>query len=491
MLDSQQSAEKSVLQGLRILVAEEDPRIRSVVTLVFGRLGAETFTATDGVEAFEVLQNQHRKKESVTHLIMDVNMPRMNGVALLRLLRDHAHFNSLPVTIISGPDEERDLYECRCLGIEFNVTKPLKLASLVNYILDEVKAKQVQKHKVESENVIPDTTNLGYPYEFGQLPGDKKYPLRLSYYRCPFCETTFTAPRLCNRAMKPDHKDRLAIGIFSEGMEKDFIEYPLTEIICCPQCVYAADRIGFHRIWTRPTDIKTVGEIPTKNWEPMYFPVTSKLRKIMEDGLEKRLSVLRKADEDGLSLFKIATDDITIPRSPKNAIISYELGQFCTDCMNGYFRGETTARMRHKSAGYMLKTFYIYGLMAAKEKDTQELEKLKKMRVQTMFTALQLLLAVNDMDLEVLEERLYCITRRFFLSDMLIPFMPVKEERQKLATVRKKAISDMKATLIRARQLKSQEVKTIERFLLPLENRMLEIEKKEKMRKLAAAQKNK
>lgn len=477
--------ERAALDRKRILLAVEDPQVRARATQILTKLGAFVYAVGDGVEAAEQLPKQVRKKELIEFAVIDATLPRMNGVAFLRYIRDNQYFHALPVIILSSGSEtdERYLHECRCLGIDNHVPKPLDMNQLVATLVRSInsRAENLIDERPLLEPEEPNFTQLGYPLEFGGFPMPKSYPLRASYYRCPFCTTTFTAPRLCNRALKPADNDRLAIGLFTEGLEKDFVEFPLIDAIVCPSCLYASDRIGFFRIWTRGEgSLKEMRAIPTKQWEPVYFQVVPRIRSYMADGLDKRQEIASRAGDEGRALFTLAHGDDSIPRAPSDALIALELAALCAQTLSKAYRGEPKARLRHKLASYRLKQFYVVRLLAGKNKpDPETANRIRQKRIRLMYDAMQALMTVNDIDFNVLEERLHCLTRRFFLADMLLPHLPNKEEAVQLAQIRKICFNNMKQLLIRARQAKSTELRIIERFLLPLENRMYEIKKKE------------
>ena len=474
--------EQEALYRKRILLVEDDVRSRSVISQVLAKLGAFVYPAGDGVEAVELLQKQLRKREPVEYAIVDLILPRMNGVALLRYIRDHQNFHALPVIVASGNTDERDLHECRCLGIDDFIPKPVPLRRLVASLVRAVNTRN-EKLIVEKDLLEPgpsDFSPLGYPDEFGGFPMPRTYPLRAAYYRCPFCDTTFTAPRLCNRALKPDNNDRLAIGLYTAGLEKDFVEYPLVDVIVCPECLYASDRAGFYRIWTRGEgDRSAVAAIPLQKWEPVYFQVVPRIRSYMSDGMLKRQEIVSRAGDEGQALFTLSSGDETLPRQPVDALVAFDLAALCSQALAGAYRGEPQARLRHKLAGYKLKAFYVVRLLAGPRPDPETVSILRQKRLRLMFEAMQALLTVNDIDFNVLDERLYCLTRRFFLADMLVPHMQNRDEALRLVKVRKRCFTDMRQLLVRARQAKSSETKTIERFLFPLDNRMYEIQKKE------------
>ena len=87
-----------------ILVVEDEPLIRDVLEAVLADEGYTVVTAGDGQAALEVLT------QGVPDLVlMDVMMPRMDGPAAFRAMREHAHGDGLPVILMSAMAEPADI----------------------------------------------------------------------------------------------------------------------------------------------------------------------------------------------------------------------------------------------------------------------------------------------------------------------------------------------------------------------------------------------
>lgn len=115
------------LQGATILVADDEP----VLTLTFGILlrhaGATVLTAEDGLEALALAA-----QNPVSALICDINMPRMNGLTLLRMLRSRQA--SVPTLLfVSGIDPEDD-DALRSMGVRLKMSKPTPPAALIQAV---------------------------------------------------------------------------------------------------------------------------------------------------------------------------------------------------------------------------------------------------------------------------------------------------------------------------------------------------------------------
>lgn len=80
----------------RILIADDEPLMRSVSVEILRLSGYETLSAENGVQALDILRTQ-----PVDLVLTDVMMPEMNGIELLRHIRDEIS-ETLPVIIVSG-----------------------------------------------------------------------------------------------------------------------------------------------------------------------------------------------------------------------------------------------------------------------------------------------------------------------------------------------------------------------------------------------------
>jgi CheY-like chemotaxis protein len=91
------------------------------------------YVASDGVEALDML---HSGAVPLDRLIMlvDLNMPRMNGIELLRALRSDPALKSIPVVILSTSDDERDKRNAYHLNVAGYVIKPITLERHVECI---------------------------------------------------------------------------------------------------------------------------------------------------------------------------------------------------------------------------------------------------------------------------------------------------------------------------------------------------------------------
>ena len=110
-----------------VLVVEDDKEIREGVEIYLKSQGYEVFQAADGVEGLEVIE-----KEDIHLAIVDIMMPRMDGISMVVKLREIYDF---PVIFLSAKSEEVDKIMGLNMGADDYVTKPftpMELLARVN-----------------------------------------------------------------------------------------------------------------------------------------------------------------------------------------------------------------------------------------------------------------------------------------------------------------------------------------------------------------------
>ena len=110
-----------------VLVVEDDKEIREGVEIYLKSQGYEVFQEADGVEGLEVIE-----KEDIHLAIVDIMMPRMDGISMVVKLREKYDF---PVIFLSAKSEEVDKIMGLNMGADDYVTKPftpMELLARVN-----------------------------------------------------------------------------------------------------------------------------------------------------------------------------------------------------------------------------------------------------------------------------------------------------------------------------------------------------------------------
>lgn len=123
-----------------ILLAEDNPKDVELIleALSESNLANLVVVVHDGVEALEFLhcqgQFKMRKHGNPAVLMLDIKMPRMDGIEVLEAIRHDPGLKMLPVVMLTSSREEPDLKRCYELGTNAYVVKPLDFSKFMEVI---------------------------------------------------------------------------------------------------------------------------------------------------------------------------------------------------------------------------------------------------------------------------------------------------------------------------------------------------------------------
>ena len=124
---------------VHIVLAEDDPDDRMLTrrAIVESRLSADVTTVKNGEELMQYL-NQGRgddTQEKATRpdlILLDLNMPRMDGREALRKIKSDAYLRQIPVVVLTTSEAEQDVVQSYDLGVNAFVTKPVSFDALAD-----------------------------------------------------------------------------------------------------------------------------------------------------------------------------------------------------------------------------------------------------------------------------------------------------------------------------------------------------------------------
>ena len=123
-----------------ILLVEDDPRDVELTleALTEYNLANNVRVLKDGAEAMAYLRYEGeyktRKKETPAVMLLDIKMPRMNGLEVLEAIRKDENLKLLPVVILTSSREEPDLKKSYALGANAYVVKPVDFKEFMEAI---------------------------------------------------------------------------------------------------------------------------------------------------------------------------------------------------------------------------------------------------------------------------------------------------------------------------------------------------------------------
>jgi len=127
----------SEFDGVEVLLVEDNVHDAELTmrALKKGNLNNKLCWVKDGVEALEFIAGtgtyaSRDARELPRLILLDLKMPRLNGLEVLRKLKTDERTQSIPIVVMTSSNQERDLNDCYELGVNGYVTKPIGLEDL-------------------------------------------------------------------------------------------------------------------------------------------------------------------------------------------------------------------------------------------------------------------------------------------------------------------------------------------------------------------------
>jgi len=116
-----------------ILVAEDNNDGREMLRLLLGMKGYEVLTAENGERAVEVALTGHPDL-----ILLDLELPRLDGIGVVRILRSHREFRQTPIIIVSGHDPDGFRQPAIDAGCSDYLPKPIDFERLDTLLEQEL-----------------------------------------------------------------------------------------------------------------------------------------------------------------------------------------------------------------------------------------------------------------------------------------------------------------------------------------------------------------
>ena len=117
-----------------ILLVEDNPDDEALAIRALRRnnIANEVKIARDGVEAIDILMNADTELPQV--VLLDLKLPKLDGMEVLRRIRENERTHLLPVVILTSSNEERDMVESYRLGANSYIRKPVDFAQFTESV---------------------------------------------------------------------------------------------------------------------------------------------------------------------------------------------------------------------------------------------------------------------------------------------------------------------------------------------------------------------
>jgi DNA-binding response OmpR family regulator len=109
-----------------ILTVDDSASVRKLVQSTLRFKSYDVMAAADGVEALEALQ-----RDQFNLVVLDINMPRLDGLSLLKTIRERPEWDSMLVLMLTTEGQETDRDQALALGANDYMVKPFKPTQLL------------------------------------------------------------------------------------------------------------------------------------------------------------------------------------------------------------------------------------------------------------------------------------------------------------------------------------------------------------------------
>ena len=117
----------------KVCIVEDDPMIQEMYKLKLEENGFEVFLASDGEEGLNLIG-----KEVPDIALVDISLPQMNGIDLMRNLKGDKDLSRIPLVVITNLNDEKTLKDAGDLDVKFYLVKSLFTPKDVVRIVKEV-----------------------------------------------------------------------------------------------------------------------------------------------------------------------------------------------------------------------------------------------------------------------------------------------------------------------------------------------------------------
>ena len=130
----------------KILVCDDDRDIAAAIEIYLTAEGYEVRTANNGLEALDIV-----RKEPIDLVIMDIMMPKMNGIEAARRIREDY---TIPLIMLSAKSEDNDIILGLNIGADDYVTKPYNPLELIARVKSQLRRAAMGSSRATSSSVL-------------------------------------------------------------------------------------------------------------------------------------------------------------------------------------------------------------------------------------------------------------------------------------------------------------------------------------------------
>jgi CheY-like chemotaxis protein len=123
----------------KVLIVDDDPGIRMLLSKFLQREGFETVMAQNGLEGVEFA-----KKHQPDLIIMDVVMPQMDGLTAARLIKFYKPLSDVPILFLTAKDADKEIELAQAVRAEVYITKPFDVRQVIDVVRETLSGKKTE-----------------------------------------------------------------------------------------------------------------------------------------------------------------------------------------------------------------------------------------------------------------------------------------------------------------------------------------------------------
>ncbi len=120
---------------MKILTVDDSIAVREIIKNALDVLGYESVEAENGVAA---LRKLHENSGEILLILLDWNMPEMDGITFLRTIKQDPDFRNIPVTMVTSENEKGKIINAISEGAKNYIIKPFTQEELIKKILESL-----------------------------------------------------------------------------------------------------------------------------------------------------------------------------------------------------------------------------------------------------------------------------------------------------------------------------------------------------------------
>lgn len=139
-----------------ILVADDDDLVRELLVSEFIRANCHIMQASDGAVVLDIIKSctLHADAEKPDLILLDVNMPTVNGFEVLKKLKSTAATQNIPVIMLTRRDEDDSIINAISFGAVDYVTKPFEMPDLIARITEQLASRKNKVLVADDDELI-------------------------------------------------------------------------------------------------------------------------------------------------------------------------------------------------------------------------------------------------------------------------------------------------------------------------------------------------